>query len=256
MFFTIMIYAYATILVIGSLFKLPKAKKQFSNRKSNNGIDEMIFSTPSKVSKKVIERTGSKVYVKGQENLPEVTALYVSNHQGLFDILVLLGYLGKPVGFIAKKEIQRIPIINKWMKLIYCVFMDRKDRRQSVQAIREGIRNLKSGYSMVVFPEGTRSRGAKLNNFKSGSLRLATRAKVKIVPITINGTSQMLEENDGKVKPSKVTLTIEKPILPEEYENMKSEELASILKAKIEKNLLVDSNITKKDKESAQPSTI
>src|SRR5699024_7749753 len=149
-----------------------------------------------------------------------------------------------------------IPIINKWMKLIYCVFMDRKDRRQSVQAIREGIRNLKSGYSMVVFPEGTRSRGAKLNNFKSGSLRLATRAKVKIVPITINGTSQMLEENDGKVKPSKVTLTIEKPILPEEYENMKSEELASILKAKIEKNLLVDSNITKKDKESAQPSTI
>src|SRR5699024_6364720 len=101
--------------------------------------------------------------------------------------------------------------------------MDRKDRRQSVQAIREGIRNLKAGYSMVVFPEGTRSRGSKLNTFKAGSLKLATRAKVKIVPITIHGTSQMLEEKNGKVKPSKVTLTIEKPILPEKYESMKKD---------------------------------
>ncbi|HLR51577.1 MAG TPA: lysophospholipid acyltransferase family protein [Candidatus Avamphibacillus sp.] len=256
MFFTIMIYVYATILVIGSLFKLPKAKKRFNSREIKNEIDKMIFSTPRNVSRKVIKRTGSKVYVKGQENLPEGTALYVSNHQGLFDILVLLGYLGKPVGFIAKKEIQRIPIINKWMKLIYCVFMDRKDRRQSVQAIREGIRNLKAGYSMVVFPEGTRSRGSKLNTFKAGSLKLATRAKVKIVPITIHGTSQMLEENDGKVKPSKVTLTIEKPILPEEYESMKNEELASILKDRIEKNLLIDSNITEEGKEPAKPSTV
>src|SRR5699024_819093 len=128
MFFTIMIYVYATILVIGSLFKLPKAKIRFNSREIKNEIDKMIFSTLRNVSRKVIKRTGSKVYVKGQENLPEGAALYVSNHQGLFDILVLLGYLGKPVGFIAKKEIQRIPIINKWMKLIYCVFMDRKDR--------------------------------------------------------------------------------------------------------------------------------
>lgn len=228
MFFTIRIYIYATFLVIGSLFKYPKAKKLFNQGTNKHASD--IFETPKIISRKVINRTGSKVEVKGRENLPEGAVLFVSNHQGLFDILVLLGYLDKPTGFIAKKEIERIPIINKWMTLIYCIFMDRKDRRQSVQTIHQGIQFLKDGHSLVVFPEGTRSRGKKLNTFKSGSLNLATRSKVPIVPLAIDGTYQMLEENNGKVKASSIKLIIEKPIQPKDYQHMTKNELSSLLK--------------------------
>lgn len=236
MFFTIRIYIYATLLVIGSLLKLNRAKRLFNE--GNKGKNaEGIFETPKTVSKKVLERTGSKVEVTGQKNLPKGAVLFVANHQGLFDILVLLGYLGKPVGFIAKKEIKRLPIINKWMELIYCVFMDRKDRRQSVRAIHEGIHHLKDGHSIVVFPEGTRSRGENLNSFKSGSLNLATRANVPIVPVAIDGTYQMLEEDNGRVKASTIKLTIEKPIYPKDYAHMKNGELAISLKETIEHRL-------------------
>ncbi len=233
---TIGIYIYAGLLVVATYFKLQKAKKSFhseNDRQSN----EYYFEQPKTVSRKVLERTGSTVTVKGQENLPDGAVLFVANHQGLFDILALLGYLGKPVGFIAKKEINKLPIIRSWMKLIYCVFIDRNDRRQSMKAINEGIEYLKDGHSLVIFPEGTRSRGGKLNPFKPGSLRLATKARVPIVPITINGTYQMLEEDGGRIKASDVSLTIGKPMYPEAYKEMKSAEIAESLQNTIEKTL-------------------
>src|SRR5699024_11677599 len=110
------------------------------------------------------------------------------------------------------------------------IFMDRKDRRQSVQTIHQGIKFLKDGHSLVVFPEGTRSRGKKLNTFKSGSLNLATRSKVPIVPLAIDGTYKMLEESNGKVKASSIKLIIEKPIQPKDYQHMTKNELSSLLK--------------------------
>ena len=237
MFFTITIYTYATLLVLGSLFPLYKAKK-LSKYNSGTQVDEIIFETPKIVSQKVLNKIGSTVDVKGNENLPDGAALYVANHQGLFDILVLLGHLDKPVGFIAKKEIQRLPIINKWMELLPCVFMDRSDRRQSVKAIQKGIKSLQDGHSIVVFPEGTRSKTGKLSPFKSGSFRLATRAKVPIVPLAIDGTSLMLEANDGKVKRADVSLTIGKPVYPEEYESKTNGELANDLQTSIETMLI------------------
>ncbi len=103
------IYIYALLLIIDAGFKLRKVKKRMQNPELTT---EEIFSTPKIVSQKVIKTTKSEVHVSGQEKLPDGAVLFVENHQGLFDILALLGCLGKPIGFIAKKETQRLPIIS------------------------------------------------------------------------------------------------------------------------------------------------
>ncbi|WP_156291721.1 lysophospholipid acyltransferase family protein [Oceanobacillus salinisoli] len=221
---TIRTYVYAAILVIGTIFKLQKARNL---AKKQQITDEQLFMVPKSVSRKIIDYTGTNVKVTGQEKLPDGAVLFVANHQGLFDILTFLGYLGKPVGFIAKKELEKLPIVSSWMKLVHCLFIDRGDRRQSARTINQGIRHLKEGHSMVIFPEGTRGEGREMNEFKAGSFRLGTKANVPIVPVAIDGTYPIMEANHGHIKSSEITLTILNPIYPEEYHELKSKELAS-----------------------------
>ncbi|GIO27887.1 lysophospholipid acyltransferase family protein [Ornithinibacillus bavariensis] len=246
MLFTFWIYTYAILLVIGSLFNLKQAKR-FIQQPSTDETRRKIFETPMRVSQKVIQKSGTNVHVTGRENIPDGPVLYVANHQGLFDILAILGHLGRPVGFIAKKEIKKLPIISTWMELLQCVFIDRSDRRQSMNAINQGIENLKNGHSIVIFPEGTRSRGTKLNEFKPGSLRLATKAKVPIVPVTINGTYKMLEEENGRVKGTTIYMTIHKPILPEQFISLKSAELAAKLQGIVQSALPLNDVLSNED---------
>ncbi|SFB16395.1 1-acyl-sn-glycerol-3-phosphate acyltransferase [Lentibacillus halodurans] len=214
---------------------------------------EQIFVTPKDVSQKIIQKTNSDVHVSGREKLPDGPVLIVANHQGLFDILTLLGHLEKPIGFIAKKEIKKLPIVSNWMKQLNCVFIDRSDRRQSVEAINQGIANLKEGRSIVIFPEGTRGKGSKLNSFKSGGLKLATKANVPIVPVAINGTYQLLESGKGCIGTSTITLTVIDPIYPDEYEDKTHRELAAEIQGIIENAL--DSNATARRLENSCQTT-
>ncbi|WP_217589795.1 lysophospholipid acyltransferase family protein [Lentibacillus saliphilus] len=235
MFFSIRIYLYVIALVAGSWFKLKKAQSLFKQAPEDH--TEFIFQTPKTVSRKVIHKIGTPVHVHGAERVPEGPVLYVANHQGIFDIVTFLGFLGRPVGFIAKKEIQKLPIISKWMELIHCVFMDRTDRRQSVKAIQQGIQHLKNGHSMVIFPEGTRSKTNELNEFKPGSLRLALKADVPIVPVAIDGTYEMLEAKNGHIQPSTVHIHLHDAIMPEAYHQLKTNQLAEMIQANIEQTL-------------------
>lgn len=234
---SLLVYTYAGILVMQTLprlLRIDKITKGLGNQRRN----EMVFKTPREVSRKVLNKAGVSVHVKGLEKLPDGPVLFVANHQGLFDILVLLGYAGKPVGFIAKQEIKKLPIISNWMEKIHCVFIDRTNRRDAIHVINRGINNLVEGQSMVIFPEGTRSRGSNLNEFKSGSIRLGTKAKVPIVPVAIDGTYKVMEANGGKIKGSNVHLQICDPILPEQYQEMKNTELAKEIQDIIQKVLL------------------
>lgn len=172
---------------------------------------EVLYKTTTKWAKLMISLTGSKVSVSGIENIPDRNVLFVSNHQGNFDIPILMGHVPKLKGFVAKVELEKVPIVSGWMKKLGCLFLDRQNPRQSLKVILKGISSLKQGETLVVFPEGTRSKSSTMGEFKKGSLKLATKSGVPIVPVTINGSYKILEEKK-KIRKSDVKITIHPPI--------------------------------------------
>lgn len=179
--------------------------------------DRYIHFTTSTWAGSLIRAAGGVIEVVGRDNLPQAERLcFIANHQGAFDIPITLATLPGPIGFIAKKELALLPVINVWMKGIGCIFIDRSNRRAALESIEQGVQQLKQGRSMILFPEGTRSRGPQMNTFKHGSLKLPIRSKAVIVPITISG-SYRLKELHRRIQPGKVTVTIHEPIDSGEY---------------------------------------
>jgi 1-acyl-sn-glycerol-3-phosphate acyltransferase len=155
---------------------------------------------------------GVYVTVDGRENLPaETNICYVANHLSMLDILVFSGPANLWASIIAKAELRKVPIINLWSKAIGCIFIERKSPHSTVKAILSGVEKLKKGKPMLIFPEGTRSKTGKIGELKPGSLKMATRSKAIIVPITIMGTREGLENLKG-CKRTHAFLSIGKPI--------------------------------------------
>ena len=144
----------------------------------------------------LIALTGCSVEVKGRENIPRNGGLcFVSNHGSILDIILTLAYIGRPFGFIAKKELLFVPFLNMWISLLGGFFIDRKQPRNALKTINNGIRSLKAGGCMLIFAEGRRSRGEGLLPFDPGSFKLATQSGVPIVPISIAGSYNAFEKN-------------------------------------------------------------
>ncbi|WP_315674088.1 lysophospholipid acyltransferase family protein [Clostridium sp. 19966] len=180
---------------------------------------------------------GIKVKLKGKENLPEGNCMFVSNHQGNADFFIPMAVLNKQLGFIAKKEILKIPILRTWMKDMHCVFIDRENIRESLKAINQGIDNVNAGYSMLIFPEGTRSKSHKLGEFKKGSMKMALKANAPLVPIVLDNTFKVFEENKGKLKPATITMSILKPIDVNALDKEQKAHLAELVREKIAQEL-------------------
>jgi 1-acyl-sn-glycerol-3-phosphate acyltransferase len=173
---------------------------------------------------------GARVKVAGLENLPRHDRIcFVSNHQGNFDILLINGYIPKTTGFITKKELGWLPVFNLWMKATGCIFINRHDIHQSLEAIERGVKNIKSGWPMLIFPEGTRSRGPQMGVFRPGSLKMAVSAEAAIVPLTLDGTYRMFEES-GRIRGGSISLTIHPPLEGADFQDTKRTELAAVLK--------------------------
>jgi len=158
---------------------------------------------------KVAEMFKMEVTVEGRENIPEKDGcVFISNHEGYGDIIALfLALEGKQLGFIAKDQLESMPYFGKWIKNIRGIYIKRGSAKEALKSIQEGAKTVKNGFNLVIFPEGTRSRGPKAGEFKAGSFKLATKAKAPVVPITINGTYHMYEEY-GLIKPCKVKVVI------------------------------------------------
>jgi 1-acyl-sn-glycerol-3-phosphate acyltransferase len=155
---------------------------------------------------------GGRVDVRGVEHVPATDRVcFLANHQGAADIPLVVGYATKRVGFIAKKELTRVPMLNLWMEALNCVYIERTNPRSARRTIEQGAAHIRRGNPMLIFPEGTRSRGKRMRSFKTGSLRLPMLAEAVIVPLTIDGTYRLLEEK-GRIRRGEVTLTIHPPI--------------------------------------------
>ena len=178
--------------------------------------EEVTAATARNWARAAVLFSGSQVSVQGTENVPlEQSALFVANHQSYMDIAVLLGFVPGNKGFIAKIELAKIPLVSRWMERMHSLFLDRQNLRKSLLTMREAIKVLKDGHSLVIFPEGTRSKSNQVSEFKRGSLSIAEKAGVPVVPVAIIGSYKILEGNRGmRVCPAQIKVIIEKPLYP------------------------------------------
>jgi len=137
-----------------------------------------------------------KYDVKGEENIPDQgPVLIVSNHQGYADILMMYWAIRKfQIGFIAKSEFQGFKPLDRCINYTRSIYIDRGDARSAIQTLNTASQMMKDGFSLVIFPEGTRSKGHEMGEFKPGSFKFAQKAKVPILPVTLDGSYHVFEE--------------------------------------------------------------
>lgn len=181
------------------------------------------------VFKLILIIAGVKVTVIGQENVPSDQAvLYVGNHRSFFDIILTYSRCPDVTGYVAKKEIIQVPLLNVWMIYLHCLFLDRKDIKKGMKTILAGIDKIKHGISIFIFPEGTRNKNSsctELLPFHEGSFKLATRTGCPIIPVSMNNTASIFESQFPRIKPAHVILEYGKPVFPSQ---LSKEELRHI----------------------------
>jgi 1-acyl-sn-glycerol-3-phosphate acyltransferase len=187
-----------------------------------------------------IAANGSVINVTGIENVPATGGvLFISNHQSNFDIPIFMGFVPRDKGFIAKIEMSKIPVMRSWMNALGCIFINRSDPRQSLLALNYAAARLQQGHSLVIFPEGTRSSDGQLGKFKPGSLRIALKANVPIVPVTIIGSMNIMPKGTSFIKSAIVEVIISPPIILEKMaekdQNTITEKVKSIIAANLSK---------------------
>ena len=166
-------------------------------------------------SRQILHITGVQLLVEGLDNIPKDTAcVFVGNHRSYYDIPLLLAGLDRPHGILAKEELEKIPLLNRWMKLLGCVFVQRDDVRASVRALNDATAIVESGRSFVIFPEGTRYKGEEggAGEFKQGAFRIAVKTGAPVVPVAITGARALFENNGNLCHPGTVRIKVLPPI--------------------------------------------
>jgi len=164
------------------------------------------------IARLLLATTGTKLYVEGKENIPRGRPYcYIGNHQAYADILTMMAVAPEAVGFIAKDSLKKVPIIRTWMVVLGCYFLKRNSLKDGFKAILYGAERVKKGYPMVIFPEGTRSKGPDMLPFRKGGVKLATKARALAVPVSIYGSYRILEQK-GHPNPTWIGVRFHPPV--------------------------------------------
>lgn len=195
--------------------------------------EEEMYRHIQYILKRAVRGGNIDLQVSGTENIPkEGGFMLYANHQGMFDVLAVAATCDIPVGAVLKKELYDIPFLHQVAICTRSFPMDREDVRQSLTVIQSVIREVKAGRNYLIFPEGTRSRnGNQMGQFHSGSFRCATKSKCPIVPVALVDSFKVLDQKGSK--PVTVQIHYLKPICWEEYGNLKTTELAALVKERI-----------------------
>ena len=171
---------------------------------------------------------GSRVHVSvdGLSNIePDKSYIYMANHQSNFDIPVLLGCLPVQFRWLAKAELFKIPVFGRAMRGAGYVKIDRFDRESAFESISEAAQKMKNGVSVMIFPEGTRSKDGRIKPFKKGGFVMAVDSGVPIVPVIIRGTWPIMAKSSLRINRGNVEMEIAKPIDTIDYSRETKEEL-------------------------------
>jgi len=167
------------------------------------------------------EWNGIEVEIEGLENIMTGKAqIFVANHQSFFDIFTLSGYLPTQIRWMAKASLFRIPFVGWAMWASSYIPVEREDRKKSYQAFLTTVERIKSGASVVIFPEGTRSENGSIGEFKKGSHLLSARSGAPMTPVTIIGTGTIICKGSFAVNPGKVKIIISPAIKSDSEETL------------------------------------
>lgn len=156
-----------------------------------------------------------KVKVSGLENInPRQSYVFIANHQGAYDIFAVYGYLGHRFKWMMKKSLEKIPFIGFACRCAGHIFVDNSSSAAIIKTMHAAESQLKDGISLVVFPEGSRTRTGKMGRFKRGAYQLACEFKMPMVPVTIDGAYEVMPRTSLLPRYGTIRLTIHKPIAP------------------------------------------
>lgn len=175
--------------------------------------------------------------VHGEENIPKENGfMFFPNNQGLYDVLAVVEACPKPFSVVAKKEVANVPFLKQVFACMKAYMIDREDVRQSMQVIINVTNEVKKGRNYLIFAEGTRSKnGNEVQTFKGGSFKAATKARCSIVPVALIDSFKPFDTNT--ISPVTVQVHFLKPLLYEDYKDLKTNEIAAMVKDRIQETI-------------------
>ena len=160
------------------------------------------------------------VKVKGRKHIDlKKSYVFVLNHQGAFDIFMIYGFLGKPIKWVMKAGIGKIPFIGAACRAAGFIFVDNSSPKAAARTVYEAEKCLKNGDSIVIFPEGSRTYNGKMIRFKKGAYQMAVDQHIEIIPVTLNGPFDLLPIGTLNIHRQKLEMTIHEPISTEGLES-------------------------------------
>ena len=224
------------LMVFRNFWRVPGAYWKLCHYANNTDkySEEEMYRHIQYILKLAVKSGNINLKVSGKENIPKENGfLMYGNHQGMFDIIAIAATCDNPLGAVLKKELAEIPFLKQIKECTKSFPMDREDIKQSMGVILKVIEEVKKGRNYLIFPEGTRSKtGNHLLEFHSGSFKCAVKTKCPIVPVAFIDSFKVLDQKG--CKPVTVQIHYLKPIMYEEYKDMKTVELANLVKSRIE----------------------
>ena len=224
------------LMVFRNLFFVPGAwiklcwMAKFPDRYTDEQHLEMLRYITTRANQ------GGNVTIKayGLDNLPKENGyIMFPNHQGMYDLLAIVNVIPRPLSIVFKKEVAKVPFIKQVASCVRGYSLDRDDVRQGLEVILNVSKDVKKGKNFVIFPEGTRSKeGNNVQEFKGGSFKAATKAKCPIVPVALIDSFKPFDTNS--IKPVTVQVHFLEPMYYEEYKDMKTTEIAEVVKNRIQ----------------------
>lgn len=227
------------LMVFKNIGRIPglyiRLRKMVKNK--DRYTEQEIYDHIRRIMTLAVDSGSVELQVTGTENIPEEDGFLIcGNHQGLFDVMAIVYTFRGPLAAVYKKELQGVPFIQDIADGTSSFPMDREDVRQSLTVIQKVTEELKKGRNYLIFPEGTRSRnGNVMGPFHAGSFRCAMKAKATIVPVAFVDCFKVLDQKGSK--PVTVQMHYLAPVCYEEYKDLKTAELADLVKSRIEKTI-------------------
>ena len=193
---------------------------------------DVFFAYARSWSRKILWLSGVRVTVHGAENIvPGIRYIYAANHTSLFDIPVILAFVPDNVRIMYKQELERIPVFGWGLRLSPFISINRERSRQAADTLDQAVASMQTGSSVLVFPEGTRSKDGRLGEFKRGAFTMAVRSGRAIIPMSILGAHTIIPTGSYWLRGGDVVVTLHKPLaVPDNATREQERQLMSVVR--------------------------